>query len=560
MRRPHGEVTGTSAIRQELVSSPALSESAAAATLHAFLAGLEELVRKTLGLYAVVSVSGAAVLAIEILGTRILGPFYGVSLFLWSALITVTLAALSLGYAIGGRWADRGARIERLGIVLALAGLLVVAIPWLRRPLLSITEPLGLRAAVLVTSAILFGPPLTLLGMVSPYAIRLRTDRLEDVGRTAGNIFAISTVASVASALATGFVLIPSVGVQRLTLGIGLGLLLTGALALLASSARAGKVVGTAAIVVAIAGSFLRPAPTDANAASVVWTGQSAYAELRVLDLNFARYLLVDGGIHTIRAQPEGGALHPYAVVTDLAKLFFEAPGRLLLVGLGGGSVATSFAADGWEVDAVEIDPVVVRLARDSFELGPDVQVHVRDGRRFLSESDERWDVVVFDAYGSGSIPFHLVTREVFEVCKNRLSPEGLVLLNVEGRGWQDPIIASLGETLRTSFRNVVALPTSEPPNTLGNIVLLATDRDPVEFPARRLEHPYDVMMREGEGWNHWATVQRNHAWDNRYDPPAVGAVLLTDDRNPVDLWAEEINLVARRELHEFFAGKAPSF
>ncbi|MEE8586023.1 MAG: fused MFS/spermidine synthase, partial [Acidobacteriota bacterium] len=181
----------------------------------------------------VVFVSGAAVLAIEILGTRILGPFYGVSLFLWSALITVTLVALSIGYALGGRWADRGPVMARLYAIIAGAGLWTLLIPWFKTPLLVISEPFGLRAAVLVAAAVLFLPPLTLLGMVSPYAIRLRASSLEVVGRTAGDLFAISTVGGVIAALLTGFILIPNVGVNRLTLLTGGVLLLLAALGLL---------------------------------------------------------------------------------------------------------------------------------------------------------------------------------------------------------------------------------------------------------------------------------------------------------------------------------------
>src|SRR5262245_42111054 len=161
-------------------------------------------------LYFVVSIAGAAVLAIEILGTRVLGPFYGVSLFLWSALITATLAALSLGYWLGGRWADAGPRPARLGALLAAAGAWLLLVPWIRQPVLAHLEPLGLRAAVLVAASVLFVPPLALLGMVTPYAVRLATSNLEHLGRTAGNLFAVSTIASVASALATGFFLIPN--------------------------------------------------------------------------------------------------------------------------------------------------------------------------------------------------------------------------------------------------------------------------------------------------------------------------------------------------------------
>ena len=176
-------------------------------------------------LYLVVLVAGAAVLAIEILGTRILGPFYGVSLFLWSALITVTLVALSAGYAVGGRWADRGATLPRLYVLLAAAGLWTLLIPWLRDPILIVTEPFGLRFAVLAAAFILFAVPLTLLGMVSPYAIQVRASSLHRVGTTAGDLYAVSTVGSVVAALLTGFVLIPNVGVVRLTLLTG-GLLI----------------------------------------------------------------------------------------------------------------------------------------------------------------------------------------------------------------------------------------------------------------------------------------------------------------------------------------------
>ncbi len=182
---------------------------------------------KNLYLYLVVFLAGGAVLAIELLGTRILGPFYGVSLFLWSALITVTLIALSVGYAVGGRWADKGATMTRLYSFIAGAGLWILFIPWITRPILVLTERFSLRFAVLAAAFILFVPPLTLLGMVSPYAIRLRASTLNVVGRTAGNLYAISTVGSVVSALLTGFFLIPNFGVTRLTLLISVTLLLT---------------------------------------------------------------------------------------------------------------------------------------------------------------------------------------------------------------------------------------------------------------------------------------------------------------------------------------------
>jgi predicted membrane-bound spermidine synthase len=181
-------------------------------------------------LYLLISVSGASVLAIELLGTRMLGPFYGVSLFLWSALITVTLAGLAVGYFLGGRMADRAATYARLGWLPAAAGVWLITVPWIKAALLRVTEPFGPRVATLIAALVLFFIPLMLLGMVSPYAIKLRACRLEEVGRSAGNLYAISTLAGVAAALLMGFVLIPGFGVSRLTAAVGIVLVATGIL------------------------------------------------------------------------------------------------------------------------------------------------------------------------------------------------------------------------------------------------------------------------------------------------------------------------------------------
>lgn len=513
-------------------------------------------------LHFVVAVSGACVLAVEIAGTRILGPFYGVSLFLWSALIGVTLAALAVGYALGGRWADRGPTAVRLAALLAVAGSWLVLVPFAVRPVLGLGEPFGLRASVLVTSTLLFFPPLLALGMVSPYAIRLRARSLDEVGRVAGDLYAISTVASVAGAIATGFWFIPLLGTRGLVLGVGGVLLATAGFVLLA--ARRGPAAAAAIVLLAGAAGTLalglpRAGAGDAGRAVVV-TGEPAlptrvldvvespYAEIRVVERGEDRYLLLDGGAHTIVRLEDGQARHPYVVVTDLARELFAGEGTMLLLGLGGGSLAQSFARGGWKVTAVEIDPAVTDAARRHFGLLPyHAEVHHGDARRFLRDDGGRYDLIVFDAYGSGAIPFHLVTREVFAEAKARLLADGVVALNVEAIGWHHPIVHSLAATLRGEFAHVVALPIAEPPDRLGNVVLFASDRA-MTISDAALGDPVQALVDPHE---HWRVVTRRHAWDNRFEPVVSPlAPPLTDDRNRVDLWAEEINRAARRELH----------
>lgn len=505
-------------------------------------------------LYPLVFIAGAAVLAVEILGTRILGPFYGVSLFLWSALITVTLAALSVGYAVGGRWADRGPSWSRLCYLLAVAGVWLLFIPLIRRPVLFITEPFGLRVAVLLATLILFAPPLTLLGMVSPYAIRLKAEQLSEVGRTAGDLYAVSTIGSVIAALATGFVLIPSVGVNRLTFLIGALLILSAALGLLKERGRGAAgaaMLGT--LVVAAVGlpsfSSERPDPEG----GLLAVEQSAYAELRVLDLDGTRHLLIDGGIHTM-VDPESWASHfPYVAVLNLTRGYFERPGRLLLIGLGGGTLAKDFARVGWTVDAVEIDPVVAELAFRYFGLRPsEARVFAIDGREFLLRSAEAYDVIIVDAFGSSSIPFHLTTRESFGLIADHLNPDGVLAVNVESRGWDDPIVRSLAATMREHFQELLALPTEEMRSELGNVVLLAANRS--------LGLPYDAVPIDAEV-EAWSTAYyQRQAWVNRFVPDQKQAPILTDDLNPIDLWSEAVNFVARKDLHEYFPAGAESW
>ena len=494
-------------------------------------------------LHFAIVVGGASVLGLEILGTRVIGPHVGVSLYLWSALISVTLAALAAGYAVGGRWADKGPTLGRFSLLFGLAGLWVVLTPWLQSPAIAAGDAFGLRGGVLFTATVLFFPPLFVLGMVSPYAIRLKATRLEEVGRTAGNLYALSTLASVGAALLTGFVLIPRLGVTRLLLVIGILLMVTALLGALMARRRRDVAATAVLLVAAVAGLALTNSNAADPARGLLVVRQSPYAEIRVVEKDGLRFMLIDGASHTIVDPETWRSDFPYVDVLEIVKELHPTPGRLLLVGLGGGSVAKSYAADGWQVDAVEIDAVVSELAASHFGLQPaEATVHHGDGRRFLADQPAgTYDLVIMDAFGSSSIPFHLVTREVFALVRSRLARGGLVAMNVEALGWHDELVHAVGATLNVVFANVQVLPMAEPPDQLGNVILLAAD------------WPLELMVEPEPAPDRWSRrYHLIHAWDNRFAPRADGRVL-TDDLNPVDLWSNRINVAARAHLHEFF-------
>jgi MFS family permease len=225
------------------------------------------------GLYLTVFLTGAAVMVIELLGTRLIAPFYGVSLYVWSSLISVTMIALALGYFAGGQWADRAKRTG-LSLIIALAGLLTLSIPWITQPVLLATDPLGLRAGAFVSALALFSPSLTLLGMVGPFAIKLATPQLNRVGTSAGSIYAVSTVGSVVGTLVLGFFLFPLVGSREILIGLSMVLLLLALAVSVYEQKRMRREDRSRAAVCAVGG---------------VWGGHAAAGRQRGAELGFWR-------------------------------------------------------------------------------------------------------------------------------------------------------------------------------------------------------------------------------------------------------------------------------
>ena len=168
------------------------------------------------------------------------------------------------------------------------------------------------------------------------------------------------------------------------------------------------------------------------------------------------------------------------------------------------------------------------------------------DGRQYLKSNEKKYDVILMDAFGSSSIPFHLITKESFGLIASRLKPEGILAINLESNGWDDLIVRSIAATLKEHFEIVLALPTVVPANILGNMILFASNRE------LELLHDLNIDLKD-PNFRLTMDYQRYRAWDYRFVPDLEYAPILTDDLNPVDLWSEKINLAARKGLHDYF-------
>ena len=239
-------------------------------------------------LYLAVFLTGAAIMMIEVLGTRILGPFYGVSLFVWSSLISVTLIALALGYYLGGIAADRAKRFQ-LSHGIALAALSTALIPVIKTPVLLQTNALGVRAGAFTSALLLFSVPLTLLAMVGPRVIQLCTSRLESAGRSSGSVYAFSTVGSVLGTLVLGFFLLPMMGTQSILYGVSVGLLVLAAVLALYERSRMNTLglLVLPFVALAIVGlllSFGGDRLPSTPGFTTIYEAQSLYGRVRVVD------------------------------------------------------------------------------------------------------------------------------------------------------------------------------------------------------------------------------------------------------------------------------------
>ena len=415
---------------------------------------------------------GAALMGLEMVAARVLAPYLGNSIYVWGAVISVVMIALSLGYALGGQIADRFGAARALPPVIAGAALATVAAPPIAAAVLPTASEFGPRLGSLAAAAAIYFLPALLLAMVSPMGVKLASSSgIEHIGRSAGNLYAVSTAGSIAGTLATSFWLIPILSLEPLVVWTGFLLL---ALALAATrvatadapgvtpanaasesdpggkrdtgGARAGGALTvTVTLALAIAttalGGFVlwRVAPAPAENAlgeAVLFRADTQYHRITVTEDAEVRHLRFDSSHQSALeiADPYVSRIR-YPDYMHLALALKPDPERVLVLGLGGGAITKRFWRDypDVQVDSVEIDPVVVDVARRYFWLPEDerLRIFTEDARRYVQRTGETYDIVIVDAYYSDSLPFHLTTDEFLREVRAVMAPDGVIAYNV---------------------------------------------------------------------------------------------------------------------------------
>lgn len=537
---------------------------------------------------AAAAATGAAVMTVEMSAVRALQPFFGSTTPVWTNVIAVALGALAAGYALGGRLADRRASAPLVFALLAAGGLLVTAAAVAVTP---VSEAFLERGADLEPTAsllwrgslgaalVVFAPPLLVLGMVSPVAVRLLA--AHGAGRAAGRVFAVSTAASIAGTYLPTFVLVPLLGSRGSLLAAAGAAALPGAAGLAVTGGAKGRVVAAAVAVAAgLVGGTAELAPSrgapvfdNGGVANVLAERESVYQYLTVRDDAFPggevdRVLTINEAAYTFHSLKVAGRVlsgsRHYDDYTVLPLLLDLAPGADLRLGIVG--FACGVNARQWRhfwdgpfrlrVDGAELDPEIVDLGREFFELpppdDPGVRVAVADGRVWLASMAEsaRYDVLLVDAFANEVyMPFHLGTREFLELCRARLGPGGLIAMNVYAVGGDAPNLAAIENTLATVFGSCVR---SSRYGGRGFLLVAANGAPP---DLGRLD-PAAVRRRFGgredvAEWGRLLDLAREVGEDVTVVRPRDGARVLTDDDAPLEhltdrfLAAEERRLLA---------------
>ena len=437
--------------------------------------------------YTIVFVSGAVLMALEIAGSRVLAPHFGSSIFVWGSLISVVMAALSIGYYWGGWLSTREPSYAKLVLLLLVPGVAVFFLPFVYP---SINEwiaarDFGIRMNPLIACSVLFLVPGVFMGTVSPYVIRLAATQLHTVGSTAGTLYAVSTCGSIFGTLVTAFYLIPVLGVSNIIHCLGIMLVCLSLVVVpLIRLQRLSPARALAAV--SFAFSLINVVWAPIAWAKTLLQKDTFYHRIRIEEDDEARYMYFDRTLQSAMNLKDPTALRLiYSRYTSVGFTFRPDAKKMLIIGLGGGSIPKKVQKEfpQMEIDAVEIDPEVIKMSKDFFNVKESslLRLHAQDGRLFMARTPQQYDIILLDAYFTDAMPFHLTTKQFFELAQKKLTPNGIIVANLISAvtGPSGKIARAFVRTQRQVFPQTYVFAARRPDNvsldTIQNVIVVAT-------------------------------------------------------------------------------------
>lgn len=492
-----------------------------------------------------VFVAGISTLAVEFTASRLLQTVYGTSNIVWANVIGLVLLSLTAGYFIGGRLADRHPQESVFYALVALAGfcsvlfLLLTAMILRRAAAALAIMNVDALAGSLILVILALVVPVTLIGCLSPFAIRLAVRDVSEAGRISGRIYAISTMGSLLGTYLPALIVIPLAGSRVAAVLFGSLLLIVGLAGLWRStSARraASAMILAAVLLIPVTITLLRGG-IKAYAGQIYET-ESAYNYIQVIRHDDCNYLLLNEGQAYHSFYCEGGRVPEISVWSImLAAPYFNAqpraPESMAVVGLAAGTIPKQFTRvfGPLPIDGIEIDPAIVDAGRRYFDLTEaNINTITGDGRYRLSQLSGPYDVITIDAYKVPYIPWHLTTREFFGEVRDRLSADGVVAINVGRTPGDRRLVDATAATLLSEFPTVHAIDVPETWNTILIATKQPTTYGNLQANLLQLSPDVDPLLRDA-----LKVAVANPA------PLGTGGAVMTDDHAPIELISDSI-------------------
>lgn len=488
-------------------------------------------------LYLAVFIAGMSTLAVEFTTSRMLQTVYGTSNIVWANVIGLVLLFLTVGYFLGGRLADKRPFLHTFYQLVTFTGFcsvffLLLTSVVLKSAAAAMAEmQVGAIVSSLVAVVLSLAVPVTLLGCMSPFAIRLAVHDVGEAGRVSGRVYAISTMGSLLGTYLPVLITIPLLGSRITAVLFGLVLLITGLIGLWQTQRNTGLAAAILAILLIPVIFFWTHGGIKAYEGQIFET-ESAYNYIQVVRWDDCNYLLLNEGQAFHSFYCDGGHVPTISVWSIMlaAPYFNEGPivvDNAAVIGLAAGTIPKQFTRVFGEIpiDGIELDPKIVQAGRDYFALtDPNINVIVGDGRYELNQLNKLYDVLTIDAYKVPYIPWHLTTQQFFKEVQAHLTEDGVVAINV-GRAPEDRIlIEAMTATMQTVFPTIHAI---DVPGSL-NTILVATNQPTVpENLAQnlmQLDPAVDPLLR--------AAIETAH---NNLVPATASEVVFTDERAPVE-------------------------
>lgn len=490
-------------------------------------------------LFTTVFLTGAGVLILEIAAVRMLTPYYGSSLAVFSSVLSIILAALSVGYWYGGKRADRLHSFDDLYRIITISGVLVLLLLLIAQVVLpKIALSVGASLGPLIFSSAFFFAPAFLLGIVSPYIIKLQSEATasDKLGSVVGQTFFWGTVGSISGSLLTGFWLLPSFGVQQTISGVGILLIVVGLLVPLLIRRPKQVLFSVATLSLMILLLLASQQFAKQQAAQYVFYGEGRYSSIKISDVilngRIARLLNRDTNNSSATYLTDDEPVFNYIRFATLYKELHTETKSMLMLGGGAYTLPRYLAKTDPELalDIVEFEPVLFQLAQTYFDYTPTATTRnfSLDARVFLAQTDTTYDVIFADTFGTDlAAPFHLTTVEFYELLRSRLNPDGILILNYVGipKTTRPSLTGSVIKTLNAVFPTLSAFGMQARDQTkLQNIMFVARNG---ETPLRT----EDIILQTAAG--EMVPID-NLALDIKSFQPAF-EYILTDDHAPVE-------------------------